>query len=95
MGNEKRVAVERIVDVHGIRSKETSYYISSSEASAGELLEAVCEHWKIESMHWLLDVAFSEDESRFLSENVHTAMNALRKFQSIKIILPLLAKSVR
>ena len=41
---------------------------------------AVREHWKIESMHWLLDVTFSEDESRFLSENAHTTMNALRKF---------------
>ena len=27
-----------------------------------------------------LDVTFSEDESRFLSENAHTTMNALRKF---------------
>ena len=31
-------------------------------------------------MHWLLDVIFSEDESRFLSENAHTIMNILRKF---------------
>ena len=73
-------AVERIVDVRGMLSKETSYYISSSDVSARELLGAVREHWKIESMHWLLDVTFSEDESRFLSENAHTTMNALRKF---------------
>ena len=32
------------------------------------------------TVHWLLDVTFSEDESRFLSENAHTTMNALRKF---------------
>ena len=73
-------AVERIVDVRGMLSKETSYYISSSDVSARELLGAVREHWKIESLHWLLDVTFSEDESRFLSENAHTTMNALRKF---------------
>ena len=73
-------AVERIVDVRGMLSKETSYYISSSDVSARELLGAVREHWKIESLHWLLDVTFSEDESRFLSENAHTIMNALRKF---------------
>ena len=73
-------AVERIVDARGVRSKETSYYISSSDASAGELLGAVCEYWKNESMHWLLEVTFLEDESRFLSENAHTTMNALRKF---------------
>ena len=38
------------------------------------------EHWKIESMHWLLDVTFSEDDCRFLSENAHRTMSALRKF---------------
>ena len=47
-------AVERIVDVRGMLSKETSYYISSSDVSARELLGAVREHWKIESLHWLL-----------------------------------------
>ena len=72
-------AVERIVDVRGMLSKETSYYISSSDVSARELLGAVREHWKIESLHWLLDVTFSEDESRFRSENAHTTRNALRK----------------
>ncbi len=38
------------------------------------------EHWKIESLHWTLDVTFSEDSCRFLSENAHKTMNALRKF---------------
>ena len=31
-------------------------------------------------MHWLLDVTFSEDDCRLLSENAHRTMNALRKF---------------
>ena len=31
-------------------------------------------------MHWILDVTFSEDDCRFLSENAHKSMNALRKF---------------
>ena len=31
-------------------------------------------------MHWILDVTFSEDIWRFLSENAHESMNALRKF---------------
>ena len=38
------------------------------------------EHWKIESMHWILDVTSSEDDCRFLTENAHRSMNALRKF---------------
>lgn len=28
------------------------------------------EHWKIESMHWMLDVTFSEDDCRFFDENM-------------------------
>ena len=38
------------------------------------------EHWKIEAFHWLLDVTFSEDSCRFLSENAHITMNSFRKF---------------
>ncbi len=31
-------------------------------------------------MHWILDVTFSEDDYRFLTENAHKSMNALHKF---------------
>ena len=41
------------------------YYISSLEAPAGRLLEAVRSHWSIEnSLHWSLDVTFGEDQCR-------------------------------
>ena len=41
------------------------YYISSLEAPAGRLLEAVRSHWSIEnSLHWSLDVTFGEDQYR-------------------------------
>lgn len=43
-------------------------------------MELAREHWKVESMHWLLDVTFSEGDGRLLSENAHRTMNALRKF---------------
>ncbi len=73
-------SIERIVEVRGHCSKEISYYISSCDSSANRLMELAREHWKIESMHWILDVTFSEDSCRFLSENAHQSMNALRKF---------------
>ena len=73
-------SIERIVEARGHHSRETSYYISSQDASAKQLMELAREHWKIESMHWILDVTFSEDDCRFLSENAHKTMNALRKF---------------
>lgn len=79
-GLQSVFSIERTVEVRGRCSKETSYYISSRDASAKQLMELAREHWKIESMHWILDVTFSEDHCRFLSENAHKSMNSLRKF---------------
>ena len=73
-------SIERSVEARGQRSIETSYYISSRDLSAKQLMALAREHWKIEAMHWMLDVSFSEDTCRFLSENAHKTMNALRKF---------------
>ena len=79
-GLQAAFSIERIVEIRGHHSRETSYYISSRNASAKQLMELAREHWKIESMHWILDVTFSEDDCRFLSENAHKTLNALRKF---------------
>ena len=73
-------SIERITDVRGHHSEETSYYISSVNAPAEQLMTLAREHWKIESMHWLLDVTFSEDACRFLEENAHKTLNAMRKY---------------
>ncbi len=41
------------------------YYISSSPAPAGLLLDAIRGHWSIDnSLHWTLDVTFREDQCR-------------------------------
>ncbi|GFH43431.1 hypothetical protein Hs30E_19820 [Lactococcus hodotermopsidis] len=56
-----------------------SYYISSLEAKPEKLLGIVREHWKIESLHWLLDVDFSEDECQVESENAQKTLNVFRK----------------
>jgi len=79
-GLQSVFSIERSVEVRGHFSRETSYYISSRDASAEKLMELAREHWKVESMHWLLDVTFSEDDSRLLCENANRTMNALRKF---------------
>ena len=62
-------SITRITTAKGKTTTETNYYIGSVDVTAEELLRIVREHWKIESMHWLLDVVFSEDECRLLSEN--------------------------
>lgn len=49
----------------GIASVEQRYYISSLPAKAALLGKIVRAHWGIEnSMHWILDVAFREDDCR-------------------------------
>lgn len=73
-------AIERIVDERGRTSHEISYYISSLEESAQTLMQIAREHWKIESLHWMLDVTFSEDDSYYMSENAHKTLNIMRKY---------------
>jgi predicted transposase YbfD/YdcC len=43
----------------------TAYYISSLPADADPLLHATRFHWAVEnSLHWVLDVIFREDDAR-------------------------------
>jgi len=74
-------------------SVETSYYISSIENDAKRFGHAVRSHWGIEnSLHWVLDVSFREDESRIRKDNApqnvavlrHMALNLLRSETSLK-----------
>ena len=72
-------SVTRIVKSKDKTTEETSYYISNLDVSAKELLFLSREHWKVESMHWMLDVVFSEDNCSFLNENAHITLNSFRK----------------
>ena len=73
-------SVERKVVTKNGTSEEISYYITSLCVSAEKLLETSREHWKIESMRWVLDVVFSEDSTAILPENSLKSLNILRKF---------------
>ncbi len=73
---------------------ETAYYISSLPKAAGPLLEATRSHWGVEnSLHWVLDVAFREDESRMRHGNSpqnfavlrHVALNLLKQEVTTKL----------
>ena len=72
-------AVRRIFTTKNGVSDETSYYIASQNYTAEKLLWIVREHWKIESMHWILDAVFSEDDCRILSTNGQITLNVFRK----------------
>ncbi len=70
------------------------YFISSLESNAKRLLHAVRTYWGIENkLHWVLDLAFREDESRIRKGNGpensavlrHIALNLLRREDTAKI----------
>jgi predicted transposase YbfD/YdcC len=48
----------------GKTTEESRYFISSALLSPERAAEAIRCHWGIESMHWVLDVIFKEDQSR-------------------------------
>jgi|TARA_B100001971_G_C18167149_1_gene524878 predicted transposase YbfD/YdcC len=61
-------------------STERRYYISSQSGNAKQFSKAVRGHWDIENgLHWILDVAFREDDSRVRSGNAQENLAALRR----------------
>ena len=49
--------------------RETRFYITSSADKADKLGDAVRRHWAVESMHWLMDCLFRDDECRVRTEH--------------------------
>jgi predicted transposase YbfD/YdcC len=70
------------------------YFMSSWTASAQKFLQHIREHWQIENgLHWVLDIAFREDESRLRKDHAphnmatlrHLAVNLLKQQTSVKV----------
>jgi len=60
---------------------ETRYYVSSAALSAAGAAEAVRSHWAIEnSLHWVLDVTFGDDQSRLRTGHGAKNMAIVRHF---------------
>ena len=87
-----KVQAERYIGQH--RTLETRYYISSHAADAAHLLAATRTHWSIEnSCHWVLDLAFREDECRLRKDHGaqnfailrHIALNCLKQERTAKL----------
>jgi predicted transposase YbfD/YdcC len=56
------------------------YYLSSLAPQAARLMHAIRAHWGIEnSLHWVLDVAFGEDDCRVRRDHAPQNLATLRK----------------
>jgi len=74
------VMVERTREVKGVTSTEKAYYISSLVADAKSFAQWVRGHWGIEnSLHWVMDVQFHEDDCMIRSGNAPENLSILRK----------------
>ncbi len=64
----------------GRETDQTRFYILSRYLSGKRFSEAVRGHWSIESMHWVLDVTFREDDSRTRERALGNNLSWLRRF---------------
>jgi predicted transposase YbfD/YdcC len=87
-GLKSLVAIESERIIGEVSSKDVRLFISSLPASSAQRMgEIVRAHWSIENrLHWVLDVAMNEDQSRVRKGNApeitailrHVVLNLLR-----------------
>lgn len=90
-----KVTRERTIQATGKTSSETAYYISSNaQLGAPAAAFRIRRHWSVENeLHWVLDMAFREDDARHrarhLAENFttlrHFALNLIKRYPERRI----------
>jgi predicted transposase YbfD/YdcC len=87
-GLEGVVMVESQREINGKSTQETRFYITSLTLEADLVGPMIRDHWAIEnSLHWVMDMVFRDDECRVRTENApanfttlkHMANNLIRK----------------
>lgn len=76
-----KVTAERTSQKTGEVTEQTRYYICSVQNPSAERMQAaVRAHWGIEnSLHWVLDMAMREDDSRIRTDHAPANMAVLRQ----------------
>jgi predicted transposase YbfD/YdcC len=86
-GLKSVVMVESIRETGEKTETETRFYITSLVMTAAQLGPVIRSHWAVESMHWVMDMVFRDDECRVRTEHApanfttikHMAHNLIRK----------------
>lgn len=79
-GLQSLIMIESECISQGKQTNELRYYISSLKPNAAQIASVVRQHWTVEnSLHWCLDVAFREDESRVRIGDAPENFSMLRK----------------
>ena len=74
------IMVESVREEREKISNEKRYFISSLPPDASRAAEIIRSHWAVEnSLHWVLDVAFREDDSRIRAGNAPENLALVRK----------------
>jgi predicted transposase YbfD/YdcC len=80
--------IDSVREIDGRQERETRFYITSLDLAAGQVAGFIRGHWAVEnSLHWVLDMTFREDECRLRSGNApanlavirHMAHNLIRR----------------
>jgi len=75
------MAVRVTENSDGTTSGDVRYFISSCYLSGKRFAQAVRGHWGIEnSLHWVLDVTFDEDQNRTRQRRIADNLSWLRRF---------------
>lgn len=75
-----KISTKRTEIIKNQTSTEIRYYISSHNQTASQLNAIFRGHWGIENnLHWLLDVAYNEDDSRIRMGNGAENFSTIRK----------------
>jgi predicted transposase YbfD/YdcC len=67
-------------EYHDRCSFDTHHYICSAPLDIERIANGARGHWGVESMHWLLDVEFKDDLSRYRTGNGAKNMAVVRRF---------------